>query len=250
MDMDETLYNNDERIERYLHGEMTQEEETLFEKDLANNDTLRRRAEAIARMIKGMKAVGDEQDGLMIEKMKESLCNSVAAFTMKEPTDETTADLDWPAASAESRTSRTWWMAIAASLVIIFTVGYHFYDRSQTIGLGKQYAYVFSDETESLIRGEENEDVANKLTVLFDNATSGKDLDNTINQLEELWALSKSDTYNAYTTYEPYIGWNLAIAHLRNNDKKEAKKILDKMMEHYPEGTALGNKIIELKEKI
>ena len=34
MDMDETLYNNDERIERYLHGEMTPEEESLFEKDL------------------------------------------------------------------------------------------------------------------------------------------------------------------------------------------------------------------------
>ena len=179
---------------------MTQEEEAIFEEDLANDDTLRRQAEAMARIVKGMEAVGGEQDRVMIEKMK---------------------------AANGKRLAPVWWMSIAASLVIIFTVGYHFYDRSQTIALGQQYAYVFSTETESLIRGEEDEDVANKLNVLFDNAANGKDLDNTISQLEELWALAQSDTYNDYTTYEPYIGWNLAIAYLRNNDKNKARSVLE-----------------------
>lgn len=219
MNMEETLYDNEERIERYLHGEMMPEEEALFEKDLANDDTLRRQAEAMARAVKGMETVGGEQDRLMIEKMK--VVNG-------------------------KKFAPVWWMSIAASLVIIFTVGYHFYDRSQTIALGQQYAYVFSTETESLIRGEEDEDVANKLNVLFDNAANGKDLKNTISQLEELWALAQSDTYNDYTTYEPYIGWNLAIAYLRNNEKKEAKSILKQMQLDYPEGTAMGDKIAEL----
>ena len=223
MDMDETLYNNDERIERYLHGEMTPEEESLFEKDIANDDTLRRQAEAMARIVKGMEVVGGEQDRMMIEKMK---------------------------AANGKRLAPVWWMSIAASLVIIFTVSYHFYDRSQTIALGQQYAYVFSTETESLIRGEEDVDVANKLNVLFDNAANRKDLDNTIKQLDELWALSKSDTYNSYTTYEPFIGWNLAIAHLRNNDKKEAKSVLKQMQLDYPEGTAIGDKIAELLKEL
>jgi hypothetical protein len=70
MNMQETLYNNEERIERYLHGEMTPEEESIFEEDLANDDTLRRQAEAMARAVKGMETVGGEQDRLMIEKMK------------------------------------------------------------------------------------------------------------------------------------------------------------------------------------
>lgn len=223
MDMDETLYNNDERIERYLHGEMTPEEESLFEKDLANDDTLRRQAEVMARIVKGMEVVGGEQDRMMIEKMK---------------------------AANGKRLAPVWWMSIAASLVIIFTVGYHFYDRSQTIGMGQQYAYVFSTETETLIRGEENEEVANKLDELFDNAANGKDLDNTIKQLDELWALSKSDSYNDYTTYEPFIGWNLAIAHLRNNDKKEARSVLKQMQLNYPEGTAMGDKVVELLKEL
>lgn len=223
MNMEETLNNNEERIERYLHGKMTPEEEAIFEKDLANDDILRRQAEAMARIVKGMETVGDEQDRLMVEKMK---------------------------AANGKKLAPVWWMSIAASLVIIFTVGYHFYDRSQTIALGQQYAYVFSTETESLIRGEEDVDVANKLNVLFDNAANRKDLDNTIKQLDELWALSKSDTYNSYTTYEPFIGWNLAIAHLRNNDKKEAKSVLKQMQLDYPEGTAIGDKIAELLKEL
>lgn len=223
MDMDETLYNNEERIDRYLHGEMTPEEEAIFEEALANDDTLRRQAEAMARIVKGMEVVGCDQDRMMIDKMK---------------------------AANGKRLAPVWWMSIAASLVIIFTVSYHFYDRSQTIALGQQYAYVFSTETESLIRGEEDVDVANKLNVLFDNAANRKDLDNTIKQLDELWALSKSDTYNSYTTYEPFIGWNLAIAHLRNNDKKEARSVLKQMQQNYPEGTAMGDRIKELINKI
>lgn len=223
MNMEETLYDNEERIERYLHGEMTPDEEAIFEEDLANDDTLRRQAEAMARIVKGMETVGGEQDRLMIEKMKTANGKKLAPV---------------------------WWMSIAASLIIIFTVGYHFYDRSQTIALGQQYAYVFSTETESLIRGEEDEDVANKLNVLFDNAANGKDLKNTISQLEELWALAQSDTYNDYTTYEPYIGWNLAIAYLRNNDKKEARKVLEELQKISPIGTEYGDKILELREKL
>jgi len=223
MNMEETLYDNEERIERYLHGEMTPKEEAVFEEDLANDDTLRRQAEAMARAVKGMEAVGGEQDKLMIEKMKTANGKKLVPV---------------------------WWMSIAASLIIIFTVGYHFYDRSQTIALGQQYAYVFSTETESLIRGEEDENVANKLNVLFDNAANGKDLDNTISQLEELWALAQSDTYNDYTTYEPYIGWNLAIAYLRNNDKKEARKVLEELQKISPTGTEYGDKILELREKL
>lgn len=223
MNMEETLNNNEERIERYLHGAMTPEEEAIFEGDLANDDTLRRQAEAMARIVKGMETVGDEQDRLMVEKMK---------------------------AANGKKLAPVWWMSIAASLVIIFTVGYHFYDRSQTIALGQQYAYVFSTETESLIRGEEDEDIANKLNVLFDKAANGKDLKNTISQLEELWALAQSDTYNDYTTYEPYIGWNLAIAYLRNNDKKEARKVLEELQKISPTGTEHGDKILELREKL
>ena len=72
MNMDETLYNNEERINRYLQGKMTQEEEGLFEEDLAKDETLRRQAEAMARIVKVMEVVGKEHDIEYIQKMKEA----------------------------------------------------------------------------------------------------------------------------------------------------------------------------------
>ena len=215
--MDDQTYNNEERINRYLHGEMTPEEESVFESDLQKDDTLKRQAESMARIVKEMKVLGDEHDKHLVEQMK---------------------------ASSEKKTSPVRWISIAASFALIFTVGYHIYDYSATTGLGREYASAFP--TSSIIRGEEDKDVSETLTALFDNVANGQDLDNTIEQLEKLWTLSQSGTYNGYTTYEPYIGWNLAIAHLRNNDKKEAKTILKQLQTMYPEGTALGDKVTEL----
>lgn len=219
--MDETLYNNEERIDRYLHGKMTPEEEVAFESDLSKDDSLKRQTEAMARVVKGMEDVGREHDKHLIDKMK---------------------------ASSEKKTSSLRWISIAASFALIFTVGYYIYDYSATTRLGKEYAYAFP--VSEVVRGEEDEDVVKTLTLLFDNVADGKDLDNTIRQLEELWKLSQSDTYNEYTTYEPYIGWNLAIAYLRNYDKKEAKIVLKQMQTIYPEGTAIGDNVTELLNEL
>ena len=219
--MDDQLYNNEERINRYLHGEMSSEEESVFETDLQKDDTLRQQAESMARIVKGMEVVGIEHDKQLLEKMK---------------------------ASSGKKTSSLRWISIAASITLVFTVSYFVYDYSATTRLGKEYAYAFP--VSEVIRGEEDEEVASTLTLLFDNVANGKDLDNTIKQLEELWALAQSDTYNGYTTYEPYIGWNLAVAHLRNHDKREAKKVLEDMAVHYPQGSPMGDKIIEILNRL
>lgn len=219
--MDDQTYNNEERINRYLHGEMTPEEESAFESDLQKDDTLKRQAESMARIVKEMKVLGDEHDKHLVEQMK---------------------------ASSKKKTSHVRWISIAASIALISTVGYHIYDYSATTSLGREYASAFP--TSSIIRGEEDKDVSETLAALFDNVANGEDLDNTIEQLEKLWTLSQSDTYNGYTTYEPYISWNLAIAHLRNNDKKEAKTILKQLRTMYPEGTAIGDKVTELLNEL
>jgi len=215
--MDDQLYNNEERINRYLHGEMSSEEESVFEADLQKDNALKQQAESMARIVKGMEVIGDEHDKQLLEKMK---------------------------ASSGKKTSSLRWISIAASIALVLTVSYFAYDYSATTRLGKEYAYAFP--VSEVIRGEEDEDVVNTLTLLFDNVANGKDIDNTIKQLEELWALAQSDTYNGYTTYEPYIGWNLAVAYLRNHDKRDAKKVLEDMAVHYPQGTAMGDKIAEL----
>ncbi len=218
---DDILHENEERITRYLHGEMTSDEETLFEKDIQSDETLRNQTEAIARTIKAMNALGSEQDRKLVEEMR---------------------------GSSKKKTRPTRWLSIAASFALLITVGYYTYDYSSTVSLGKEYATAFPLSTE--IRGEEDDVVLNKLTVLFDNVACNRDIDNTIVQLEELWQQSQSDTYNEYTTYAPYIGWNLAIAYLLDYDKKEARVVLEYLESQNSYGTKYDNLTNELMEKI
>ena len=215
------LEQNEERINRYLFGEMSPEENAQFESDLKNDDQLRQQAESMAQMVKSMDAVGAERDNEMISKMKSSSVRKAQPVR---------------------------WLSIAASFALILTVGYHVYDYNRIGNLGEEYASTYPVST--IVRGEEDDDAAQKLTALFENVANGEDLDNTISQLSELWSLSQSDTYNEYTTYAPYIGWNLAIAHLRNHDKKEAKMILEELAKICPNGTAMGDKVDELIDRL
>lgn len=215
------IEQNEERINRYLFGKMSPEENAQFESDLKNDSQLRRQAESMAQVVKAMDVVGTERDKEIISKMK---------------------------GSVTSKARPVKWLSIAASFALILTVGYHVYDYNRIGNLGEEYAETFPIST--IVRGEEDVDAAQKLTTLFENVTNGEDLDSTVSQLSELWALSQSDTYNEYTTYAPYIGWNLAIAHLRNHNKKEAKVILKELATLYPEDTAVGVKVHELMKKI
>lgn len=218
---DDILQENEERITRYLHGEMTPSEEALFEKDIQSDETLRNQTEAIARTIKVMNTIGSEKDRKVVEEMK---------------------------SSSKRKARPTRWLSIAASFALLITVGYYTYDFTTTVSLGKEYATAFPLSSE--IRGEEDEEVLNKLTVLFDNVANNRDIDNTIEQLEVLWQQSQSDTYNEYTTYAPYIGWNLAISYLLDYDKKKARVVLEQLESQNSDGTKYDNLTNELMEKI
>lgn len=114
--------------------------------------------------------------------------------------------------------------------------------------MGKEYATAFPLSTE--IRGEEDDEVFEQLTVLFDNVANNRDIDNTIEQLDVLWQQSQSDTYNEYTTYAPYIGWNLANAYLLKYEKKEARMVLERMKADYSTDYMIYNMVDELLHKI
>ena len=222
---------NDERISRYMRGMMEPEEEMSFIEELKNNDELRDQAIAQARLVKGMKQVDEE--------LKDAFRQA----------DEQTIKRIAKEASETSviKKSSARWLAIAASIVFIVFVGLKSYDYYDTTNLGKEYANTFP--TTSIIRGETNAEVETELATLFSNVAECNDLDNTTSRLATLWELSKQETYNDYTDYAPYIGWNLAIGYLENYEKAKAREVLMQMKQKYPKGSGLGNKIKELLDK-
>ena len=219
---------NDERISRFLQGKMKADEEATFMEEMKNNDDLRDQAIVQARLVKGMKQV-DEELKDAFRQADEQTIKRIAKETFE---------------TSVGKKSSARWLAIAASIVFIVFVGFKSYDYYDTTSLGKEYANTFP--TTSIIRGETNTAVETELSTLFNNVAECKDLDDTTSRLSTLWELSKQDTYNDYTDFAPYIGWNLAIGYLENYEKTKAKDVLIEMKQTYPEGTALGYKVVQL----
>jgi len=216
---------NDERISRYMEGKMNVDEESSFMEELKNNEELRNQAISQARLVKGMKQVDKE--------LKDAF---------REANEQTIRKIANEAVGGNNKSAR--WLAIAASIVFIVFVGFKSYDYYDTTSLGREYANTFP--TSTIIRGEANTDVDTELTMLFNNVAEGKDLDNTTSRLKTLWELSKQESYNDYTDYSPYIGWNLAIGYLRNYEKTMARNVLYEMETMYDNETIIGKKVREL----
>ena len=132
-------------------------------------------------------------------------------------------------------------------MVVWLGIGYH--DYRTTTSLGEEYGSQFT--TSQLSRGaEEPTEVDTRLAQLFDNVANKKDLDNTLHELSLCWELSTQETFNDYTDFAPEIGWNLAIGYLKDNNRKQAKATLQKLIEVAPEGTAIGDKAREILNQI
>ena len=220
---------NDERISRYMQGKMNADEESSFMEELKNNEDLRNQAIAQARLVKGMKQVDEE--------LKDAF---------READEQTIRRIANKAVGNKKHSAR--WLAIAASIVFIVFVGFKSYDYYDTTSLGREYANTFP--TSTIIRGEANAGVDTELTTLFNNVAEGKNLENTTSRLKTLWDLAKQDTYNDYTDYAPYIGWNLAVGYLRNYEKAMARNVLSEMETIYDNETIIGIKVRELIKAI
>ena len=257
-DMEKVLLE-DERISHFLQGLMNASEEAAFLEELKSNKELRQRASAQARLIKGLRQVDEELVNIFkrinrsdIEQMKKEIetrnqgksvaIAEVSMNILNEDNDESTETVNISSTSGIRK------FIAAASIILIFFVGYKSYDYYDTTSLGKEYANTFP--VSSIVRGEANENVDTELIALFENVTNEEDLDQTISSLVALWQTAKKDTYNDYTDYAPYIGWYLAIAYLEDYEKDRAVDILEEMELMYPEGTVLGDMVKELIKEL
>ena len=271
----------DDRIARYLRGEMPQDEANEFLHDLKNREDMKdvlEQALATAYLAMAVKEVGEQQDAGIIaalkgidteaatevannasEKRKHRVDRFAAclsfgteAATVACPSIDTEAATEVANNASEKRKHRiikfAYALAAAASIAIIATVGYNQYERHQVIALGKEYALTLSPFAEEYHRGD-TFTAGEEINALTANVRNQENLEQTIDRLSRLWALSKSDTYNDYTDFAPEIGWTLAIAHLENNDKNAAISVLTQITALYPE-TAICHKANELLKKL
>ena len=234
--IDPKLLEEDDRIAAYIKGQLSAEEELQFLKELEDNPEMKEKAIVIARLVKGLKQVGNEQDNDIRGAFLASSEHGVETVT-KQVTRQRVKIIPIRKVST--------WIAVAASVVCIVWLGIDYTSYKHTTGLGEEYYDDSISEISSGVRGSASPDEAKKLEKLFASVKNGVDLDNTIHELLLCWErCSSEDIY-----FEP-IGWNLAIAYLKDNNKKEAKNVLIKLIAATEEGRAINSKAIELLKEI
>ena len=236
-DINNKWVDEEERITSYLKGKMSATEEARFIIELQNSPELKAKAVAMARLVKGMKEVGTKHDA----KTKEAFLVSTPE-EVKQVAHNVSVEKN---AKVVTMRQAPIWMSIAASVILIVWVGLGYNEYRTTTVLADEYAMAF--ETSIYSRGEDlSSEAEQKLAQLFDNVKNKKELKNTLHELTLCWELSTMQTYNDYTDYSSEIGWNLAIGHLKDNDKKMAKKVLERLVIISEEGSAISQKAKEL----
>lgn len=231
----------DEMLSRYMKGQMTDDEEVTFKQLLKENDTFRNKAIATARLVQAMDQVGSVKDKETIKSIRDVSLSDVEEISAKVCVTSTN--------NPRILTFRRFVLSFSAAASILLCVfgGYKYYKYSQITSLGSEYLAYFPASEFS--RGE-SDGIESKLKESYSNIETKSNLDTTINELKIMWDRSLSDSYNDYTEYMPEIGWLLANAYLRNNDKSQSIEVLDVLINEYPDGTAMGDKARELKRKI
>lgn len=253
-DINELELQQEERIMTFLQGKMSSEDEMAFLKELDKDEEFKAKAISIARLAKGINQVGKEKD----EILKEALL-SVDKDTLRDIAKNAIDNMAMGNAAYVSTTEHTkapqtlirrkyiTILSVAASILFIVYFGVLYNDYSRTLALGEQYATAYE---KSAMRGNDQPEVTKELEKLINNVYNNNDLGVTLKRLAVLWEVSTMDTYNDYTNHASEIGWALATGYLKDNNRDEARLVLEKMAKLYEDDDAMGKKVRELLEKI
>lgn len=218
MDKDNDILQEaiDARIESFLRGEMTQDEESAFKQEIQADPELRAQVKATVALIRGIRNQNAEQEKTMIAKYDNSRARSIMA----------------------------WACSIAAVFAIIF--GYQKDQRyNELSGIISPYytEYSMSD----ISRGDTDSATVTHLYTLFYNIKEQRNVSSIISELEPIYnSLDSNFTYNAYAND---IAWNLALAYVKDDQIYKAIQVLDKLESDNPD-MPIAVKANELKKKL
>lgn len=198
----------DERIERFLRGEMTMEEEARFRDELKSDPDLREHARAISALLKGIRAEGEQHDQEIISEVT----------TNKRPNSIRRIAL---------------WIASAAAVLALY-VGYSYHAENVRFTQVNEMLtpYYKHYDIDALSRGETDSVAIAHLYSLFNRIPEETDMTDIIAELEPIYQSLDSDY-----TYYPYsndVAWNLALAYVKAEEDEKAIVILNNLCASNP----------------
>lgn len=194
--------DNSERIDKFLRGLMTPEENDAFMSDFNSDKVLREETQITALMLKELEESQAQKDAEIIEEVLASKKRKAKIITIVRRT-----------------------LSIAAMIILIFGVTTLWNRQSETDALFKQY-YV-SPEVSSP-RGGDEDTVKQELTNLFIQVGTEKDITPVINRLQTIHdnIVADNEEYDEYKYSQNTIDWYLALAYIKNENLDKAKELL------------------------
>ena len=206
----------DARIDSFLRGEMTPDEESAFKQEIQADPELRAQVKATVALIRGIRNQDAAQERAIIAKYDNRRVRSLLQ----------------------------WACSIAAVIAIFF--GYTKDKRTNelsSIVLPYYAEYSMSD----ISRGDTDSASVTHLYNLFNNIKEQRYVSKYIAELEPIYVSLDTDfTYNAYAND---IAWNLALAYIKNDQIDKAITILQKLKTDNTD-TPIYNKADELIKKL
>ena len=215
---DELLMDGiDDRIETFLRGEMSTEEEAAFKQEIRLNPELRNRAMAMTSLIKGLHDLNSAKEAAIIKE------NTVKSRVR----------------------SLLYW---ACSVAAVFTIVFGVYKENRYRMLDATVSPYYTEyDMSDVSRGDLDSATIAHLYDLFTQIQESKSVSDIIKELEPIYnSLDNDFTYNAYAND---IAWNLALAYVKDDQIDEAITILQKIKADNPD-TPIYNKADELIKKL
>lgn len=245
---DEIKFNEmDERIERFLRGQMTPEEETQFHEDINNNPDLREQALVVSSLIKGLRFSEFISDYSVIRSVQKQSEEPLRHCGMEIADDEEETPPEEPKKPNNLRRLIIWSSSIAAALALV--IGYNFYAESARYAQVNEMLspyYEHYDPT-SLSRGDADSVTIAHLYTLFNRIQEEKDMKGIIAELEPIYESIESDFI--YYPYANDIAWNLALAYVKAGEKDKAISVLETIV-HDNEETPIADRAKALIETL
>ena len=187
----------DERIDSFIRGTMTEEEEAAFKEEIKADPELRAQVLATVSLIKGIRTQEAEKEKVLFQKNTKNKARSIML----------------------------WACSIAALFVILFGV----YKEKRYRDLSAIVSPYYSEYSMSeYSRGDDIDSVTvAHLYTLFNNIKEQRNVSDIIEELESIYA--SLDSNITYYNYANDIALNLALAYIKDDQTDKAIPVLEKL---------------------
>lgn len=208
----------DDRIDAFIRGMMTEEEEAAFKQEIQADPDLRAHVLATVSLIKGIRTQNAEKERTLIQPQQNNKVRTLV-----------------------------WWATTIAAVFAIF-FGYSKDKRyNELSALVSPYYTEYS--MDDYARGDIDSTKVANLYTLFNNIQKQRHVSNIIAELEPIYTSLEHDfTYSAYAND---IALNLALAYIKDDQADKAIPILEKLEKDNPDtpiATKAGELLLILRE--